>query len=131
MDKRNLFLGEYVGSTYEDVVEDITYNYEVERQTVDEYQIVIAILNDHGYEEDSYFLMVKSGKLYENFAGHCSCMGFEGQFQPEETTVDYLMSKQYTNRDDTEIMNFLRSGILRSIFREKKLKRIIEKESQT
>jgi len=125
MEKRNLFLGEYVGSSYEDVIKDITYNYEVERHTVDDYQIIIAILNDHGYEEDSYFLMSKDGKLYENFAGHCSCMGFEGQFQPEETSVEYLMSEQYANRNDTEIMEFLRSGILRSVFREKKLRRIL------
>jgi len=125
MKKRNLFLGDYSKSSYEDVVQDIIYNYQIERMIIDEYQIIIAILNNYGYEEDSYFLLEKNGRLYENFGSHCSCYGFENQFNPEETQIEYLMSDNYNHRTNDEIMSFLKSGILKSIYREKKLKRIL------
>lgn len=127
MKRRNLYLGDYENYSENDVIENISNNYDVEKQIVDEYQIIIAILNNYGYEEDSYFLMIqkKTGKLHENFAGHCSCYGFEGQFEPEETSVEYLISDKHQNRHDEIIMNFLYSGVLARFIREKKLKRIL------
>lgn len=123
---KNLFLGEYSGYSKNEVIEDISSNYDVERQIVEQYEILIAILNNYGYEEDSYLLMLKDGVLYENFGSHCSCYGFEGQFEPEETLVEYLLSENYNHRDNSEIMDFLKSGILRNIYREKKLLRLLK-----
>jgi len=122
----NLFLGEYAGYSKNEVIEDISSNYDVEKQIVEQYQIIIAIVNNYGYEEYSYFLMLKDGILYENFGAHCSCYGFEGQFEPEETSVEYLLSKNYKYRDNQEIMDFLNSGILKNILREKKIQRILK-----
>ena len=31
-----------------------------------------------------------SGKMFEVHGGHCSCFGFEGQLQLEETTIEAL-----------------------------------------
>lgn len=130
MKKRNLFLGEYENTLKTDVVEDIVNNYLVEKSIVDEYQIIIAVLNSYDYEEDSYFLLLhkSTGKLFENFGSHCSCYGFEGQFEPEETSVVYLMSDNYQHRNNKDIMDFLNDGILKSIYREKKLERILNDE---
>lgn len=67
-----------------------------------------------------------TGKFYENCGGHCSCYEFEDQFEPEETSVEYLMSEHYNWRDNTEVMDFLKSGILQNILREKKLERVLK-----
>ena len=39
----NLFLGEYAGYSKNEVIEDISSNYDVEKQIVEQYQILIAI----------------------------------------------------------------------------------------
>jgi hypothetical protein len=58
-----------------------------------EYQGVEILLASYGqgnYEGDAFVLFRKDGKLYEVNGGHCSCYGLEGQWEPEETTVDAL-----------------------------------------
>lgn len=42
------------------------------------------------YEGSAAIIFVNDGKLYFQGGGHCSCMGFEGQWSPEETSVDAL-----------------------------------------
>ncbi len=102
-------IGEYTGMSYNDVVKDIVCNYGVEESTVNQYKLVVACLNNYGYEEDSYFLLIhrSTGKLYEVCGSHCSCYGFEGQFEPEETTVEYIFSEHYQHRNDTTVMAYL------------------------
>ena len=50
-----------------------------------------------GCDSSSFFLFYrKSDDTYlENHGGHCSCFGFEGQFSPEETTLEYLKSDKF------------------------------------
>jgi hypothetical protein len=58
-----------------------------------EYQGVEILLASYGqgsYEGDAFVLFRRDGKLYEVSGGHCSCYGLEGQWEPEETTVDAL-----------------------------------------
>ena len=42
-----------------------------------------------GCDSSSFFLLKDktSGKMFEVHGGHCSCFGFEGQLQLEETTI--------------------------------------------
>lgn len=42
------------------------------------------------YAGDAFVLFRKDGKLYEVNGGHCSCYGLEGQWEPEETTIEAL-----------------------------------------
>jgi hypothetical protein len=35
---------------------------------------------------------MSSGDLFEVHCSHCSCYGYEGQFIPEKTTAQYLLS---------------------------------------
>ena len=74
------------------------------------------MLDSEDYEEHSYFLLFHkhTGKLYENFGSHCSCMGFEEQFNPEETFVEYLKSNKYSYRNNMVIMKFLNDEILKN-----------------
>lgn len=42
---------------------------------------------------DAFVLFKKDGKLYEVNGRHCSCYGLEGQWEPEETTVESLLHR--------------------------------------
>lgn len=50
-----------------------------------------------GCDSSSFFILVDldSGQLFENHASHCSCYGFDGQFNPEPTALTYLLSTKF------------------------------------
>lgn len=50
-------------------------------------EILFAIYGGGGYDGTAHVLYKRDGKLYEVNGSHCSCMGLEGQWGPEETTV--------------------------------------------
>ncbi len=52
--------------------------------------ILFASYGCANYSGDAFVLFEKEGKLFEVNGGHCSCYGLEGQFQPEETTLEAL-----------------------------------------
>ena len=117
--KTTLFLNDYEGSTYDDVINSIIIEYQVEKQEILKYHILIAQVCRDGYEESSYFLLIRNdGKIFENFGSHCSCFGFENQFEPKETDIAYLLSEHYDVgycvKDRSKIRNFL-CGLIRRI----------------
>jgi hypothetical protein len=83
----------------EEVRDHIGEEYEVNREVVDQYDILIAYesVGSWGCDSSSFFLLKnkETGQLFENHASHCSCYGFEEQFEPEETTVEYLKSEHF------------------------------------
>ena len=52
--------------------------------------ILFASYGCANYEGYAFVLFEKEGKLFEVNGGHCSCYGLEGQFSPEETTLEAL-----------------------------------------
>lgn len=48
--------------------------------------------NSYGYEEDCNFLLIEpeTGLFYEISGSHCSCYGFEGQFNPLVCPLEYI-----------------------------------------
>lgn len=52
--------------------------------------ILIAIYALGDYEGSAFILFKKDGKLFEVNGGHCSCYGLEGQWEPEETTIEAI-----------------------------------------
>lgn len=48
-----------------------------------------------GCDSSSFYLFEKEGKLYEVHGSHCSCYGFEEQWEPEETSLEYLKSDKF------------------------------------
>lgn len=53
-------------------------------------EVLLASYAYECYEGDAFVLFRKDGKLYEVNGGHCSCYGLEGQWSPEETTIEAL-----------------------------------------
>lgn len=52
--------------------------------------ILFASYSRENYSGDAYVLYEKDGKLFEVFGSHCSCYGLEGQFEPDEVTLEEL-----------------------------------------
>jgi len=53
--------------------------------------ILFAYYTYEDYSGTAFVLFERGGKLYEVNASHCSCYGLEGQFEPEETTVEAII----------------------------------------
>ena len=58
-----------------------------------EEELLFASYGGGSYEGDATMVWRHGGKLYETQGSHCSCYGLEGQFEPEETTVEALAAK--------------------------------------
>lgn len=52
--------------------------------------ILFAWYDYRGYNGEAFVLFEQDGKLFEVNGGHCSCYGLEGQWSPEETTLEAL-----------------------------------------
>ena len=57
---------------------------------IPEPDVLFASYQQEGYEGDALVLFKQDGKLYRVSGSHCSCYGLEGQWEPEETTVEAL-----------------------------------------
>ncbi len=53
-------------------------------------EVLLASYTYRAYEGDAFVLFRKDGQLFEVNGGHCSCYGLEGQWKPEETTIEEL-----------------------------------------
>ena len=96
---KRLYLEDLAGLTQEGVYRHISASYDVPIKELRKYQVLIAYESEGswGCDSSSWFLLKgkEDGKLYETHGSHCSCYGFEGQFEPEETTVEYLQSPNF------------------------------------
>lgn len=90
-------LMDYEKCSEEDVKQNIMDCYYPDKDLLDKFEILVAVNDNYGYEESSFFLLREkaTGKLFENHGGHCSCNGYEGQFDPKETTLAYLKSDKF------------------------------------
>lgn len=70
--------------------------YEAAQEDVDFVATLIIAMSDPSpYSDISLFVFLGTdGKLYEIHGCHCSCHGFEGQWQPEETTFEALAARR-------------------------------------
>lgn len=55
--------------------------------------ILFASYGQANYSGDAFVLFEKEGSLFEVNASHCSCYGLEGQFEPEETTIEAISQR--------------------------------------
>ena len=94
-----LFLEDLKNMTEIEVKQHIVTEYAVNEKTVDKFDILVAYesVGHWGCDSSSYYLLRNKadGKLYEVHGSHCSCYGFEGQFEPEETSIEYLKSDRF------------------------------------
>ena len=52
--------------------------------------ILFASYGQANYSGDAWVLFEEDGKLYEVNGSHCSCNGLEGQWDPEEVTLEEI-----------------------------------------
>lgn len=62
-------------------------------------EVIIAADNQEGYEGDAWIVYRNGEKYYEVEGSHCSCMGFEGQFDPQEYENAELLLAALEKRD--------------------------------
>jgi hypothetical protein len=53
-------------------------------------EVLFASYEYADYEGDAFVLFRKDGKLYEVNGSHCSCYELQGQWEPEETSIEAL-----------------------------------------
>lgn len=68
-------------------------------------EVLLASYTYEDYEGSAFVLFRKNGKLFEVNGGHCSCYGLEGQWEPEETSVESL---KHRLEHDTYYFNGMR-----------------------
>ena len=104
---KQLFLEDLKDKTEKEIKEHLISEYAPEdageqgikqiRKQLSKRHILIAYesVGSWGCDSSAFFLFrdKTSGKLYELHASHCSCYGFEGQYEPEETTLAALKNR--------------------------------------
>ena len=120
-------MGIYIGifGCKEDVLHEFTETFYDDRKDEvledwDNCKILFAWYGNGSYDGTAFVLFERGGKLYEVNGGHCSCYGLEGQWEPEETSVEELEfriregglgSDTYTDDGvfDVELLNILKN----------------------
>jgi hypothetical protein len=72
-----------------DMLNDFT-DYKTALPDMSGLNIILASYGMDNYSGDAFVLFRKGGKLFEVNGSHCSCFGLEGQWEPEEVSVDDL-----------------------------------------
>jgi hypothetical protein len=70
--------------------EDVEEEFYVE---IGDVQIIYAEYSYQDYEGEAFVLFVEKGIIYEVNGSHCSCMGLEGQWSPEENDYAAIMAR--------------------------------------
>lgn len=102
----SIFAGSF-GST-----DDVFYQFEVEVNDQEGIEIIYANYNNEGYEGDAFVLFRRGGKLFESNGEHCSCYGLEGQWSPEETSLEALRLRDHYAVDYDAVEAALKDNML-------------------
>lgn len=70
--------------------EDVARDFHIDSKELTGCTVHVAWYGYGDYCGSAFVLFEKDGQLYENHGSHCSCMGLEDQWSPEETTVDAI-----------------------------------------
>jgi hypothetical protein len=120
---KTLFLEDLANFTEDQIKEHLIEEYQARKSEVEMYDILIAYesVGSFGCDSTSFFLLKdkESGELFEVHGSHCSCYGFETQFEPSPTTIEYLKSNHFSfytggydgNRSENEnaVIDFLKA----------------------
>lgn len=101
MDQINHNKGEELMAIYKgifnskkDVFQEFSHSYgnidETMKTEMKNCKILLAWYGHGSYDGSAFVLFERNSKLYEVNGGHCSCYGLEGQWEPEETSVEEL-----------------------------------------
>lgn len=85
-----MYLGNFIDR------ENMMANFEISEETLEGCRILFAAYENESYEGYAMVIFSKDGKLYEVNGSHCSCNGLEGQWEPEETSLEALKIRNYS-----------------------------------
>lgn len=92
-------LEDLAGLNLKDVKDHIASAFEIERKQLSRWNVLVAYesVGSWGCDSSNYFLMRdrRTKELYEARGSHCSCYGFEGQWEPEKVELEYLKSDKH------------------------------------
>lgn len=74
-------------------IEGLKADFDIKDDALGGCRILLASYTYEDYGGDAFVLFERDGKLFEVNGGHCSCYGLEGQWEPEETTIEALMHR--------------------------------------
>lgn len=91
-----MFLGGWNG--LEDMKEDFWPSWDdYRKQDAEEalagFEVLFAHYGGGSYDGEAFVLLESEGKFFEVNAGHCSCYGLEGQWEPEEACLEELVHR--------------------------------------
>lgn len=86
-----MYLGDFASK------EDIASNFSIDLSVLENAKVLFAAYSNENYEGYAMVIYAQGGKLYEVHGSHCSCMGLEDQWSPEETSVDALKVRNYSH----------------------------------
>ena len=88
-------MGIYLNDWKDCTEEYVFSNFDKPESEQEGVKIILASYTYEDYNGDAFVLFEKGGILYEVNGGHCSCYGLEGQWEPEETTLDALSVRKW------------------------------------
>lgn len=73
--------------------------YEISASELNRFTVLVAYesVGSWGCDSSNYFLLrdKTTKELWENSGSHCSCNGFENQWEPQKVELSYLKSEQF------------------------------------
>ena len=95
-----IYMNDWSNAHKENIIDDFEELYwkseEEKTEIIKGYDVINILFASYGnanYTGDAWVLFEKNGKLYEINAGHCSCYGLEGQWEPEEVQLIELENR--------------------------------------
>lgn len=105
----------YLQDWSESKAEGMARDFEIDVHALDSLNVLLATYTYENYSGEAFVLFEKDGALFEVVGGHCSCFGLEGQWEPEETTVEALMACAWYPGDDGDGMKSLIKQVTSSV----------------
>lgn len=87
---------------------DITREFQVDESELADATVIFAAYTYEDYSGSALVIFQRDGKLFEVHGSHCSCYGLEGQWDPEETSMEALRMR--------EVASYGFSGDLEDLF---------------
>ena len=61
---------------------------------VTEEEVIAAVYGDSfGYSGSAHVFFERGGKVFEVYGSHCSCDGLEGQWEPDEVSIEHVRAQ--------------------------------------
>lgn len=85
--------------TQDEVCEALAQTFYVDKEEVARFAVLVAYVSEGpwGCDSSAYVLLRdwNTGEYYEVFGSHCSCYGFEEQWDPDKTDIRFLKSDKF------------------------------------